>query len=126
MWLNFAVSAVLIIVFVTRMAESVRAREQALIQQKAAEKERQLEDEQLLAVATLAASATHDLGTPLNTVRLIADDWWQMAVTETNREYLEDMQTIASQVERCQQTLRAIFPPSNGPKAVPAITLLNW
>jgi len=108
MWLNFAVSAVLIIVFVTRMAESVRAREQALIQQKAAEKERQLEDEQLLAVATLAASATHDLGTPLNTVRLIADDWWQMAVTETNREYLEDMQTIASQVERCQQTLKKL------------------
>lgn len=106
MWLNFAVSAVLIIWFVTRMAETVQAREQTLIQQKAAEKERQLEDEQLLAVATLAASATHDLGTPLNTVRLIADDWRRVATTAVNREYQEDMKTIASQVERCQETLK--------------------
>lgn len=108
MWLNFAVSALLIIWFVTRMAETVRAREQALIQQKAAEKERQLEDEQLLAVATLAASATHDLGTPLNTVRLIADDWRNLPSTAANREYQQDMQTIAIQVERCQETLKKL------------------
>src|SRR5690606_20612185 len=75
MWLNFFASTLLIIWFVTRMAEAVRVRDEALVRQQAAATEQRLQDEQLLAVATLAASAAHDLGTPLNTVKLIVDDW---------------------------------------------------
>lgn len=108
MWVNFAASALLIIWFVTRMAETIKIGQQALLRQQAAATERQLEDEQLLAVATLAASAAHDLGTPLNTVRLIVDDWRRDTRPAAATDHREDLDTIATQVERCQNTLKKL------------------
>ncbi|MEA3300260.1 MAG: ATP-binding protein [Pseudomonadota bacterium] len=108
MWVNFAVSALLIIVFVTRMAAAVKARDQALLRQGAEARARQLEDEQLLAVATLAASAAHDLGTPLNTIRLIADDWRSPPPDGDVAACREDMALISTQVTRCQDSLRKL------------------
>ncbi|MFA5494411.1 MAG: ATP-binding protein [Porticoccaceae bacterium] len=108
MWVNFTASALLIIWFVTRMAETVRIGQQALLRQQAAATERQLEDEQLLAVATLAASAAHDLGTPLNTVRLIVDDWRRDTRPPDTADHRADLDTIAAQVERCQHSLKKL------------------
>ena len=108
MWVNFAVSALLIIVFVTRIAAAVKARDEALLRQGAEARARELEDEQLLAVATLAASAAHDLGTPLNTVRLIADDWRAPPPGSDTKACMEDMAVIAAQVARCQDSLRKL------------------
>ncbi len=99
MWVNFAVSALLIAYFVTRMAATLRDREQFLNRQR----EQQLEDEQLLAVATLAASAAHDLGTPLNTIAVIADDLREQAEGDD-----PDIDALNSQVERCRQILQTL------------------
>lgn len=108
MWLNFFASALLIIWFVTRMAEAVRVRDEALIRQQAAATQQRLQDEQLLAVATLAASAAHDLGTPLNTVKLIVDDWRLSDKGKDNVPGAEEQDIIASQIHRCQQTLKKL------------------
>ncbi len=109
MWVNFAASALLIIWFVTRMAEAIRVRDEALVRQQAAATQQRLEDEQLLAVATLAASAAHDLGTPLNTVRLIVDDLRGAAVKGHDHQGDDrDLRIISDQVHRCQETLRKL------------------
>ena len=63
MWLNFALSAVFIIFFVVKMAGAVR--QQDLLQ--ALRREEAMRDQQLLAVATQAAGAAHELSTPLST-----------------------------------------------------------
>ena len=61
MWLTFLISALLITYFVVKMAQAIRQQEEDL----AAQRETTLHDEQLLAVATLAAGTAHELGTPL-------------------------------------------------------------
>lgn len=110
MWLNFFASALLIIWFVTRMAEAVRVRDEALIRQQAAATEQRLQDEQLLAVATLAASAAHDLGTPLNTMKLIVDDWRTDHGDTPEKSDLDlgEQEILASQIKRCQHILRKL------------------
>ena len=67
MWFNFIVSAMLIALFVARMAASIRARDRLL----SAARERTLRDEQLVTLGTFAAGAAHELGTPLSTIAVL-------------------------------------------------------
>ncbi len=68
MWLNFVLSTLLISYFVLRMARALRAQDAEL----SAIREKQLRDEQLLGIATLAAGTLHELGTPLATMTLLS------------------------------------------------------
>lgn len=102
MWLNFLVSAVLIAFFVNRMATTLRTQEEELNRERA----RQLEDDQLLAVATLAASAAHELGTPLNTLNVIADDW--VDNPDLPEPLREDATLMGNQIRRCRETLQRL------------------
>ncbi|MGD9662506.1 MAG: ATP-binding protein [Porticoccaceae bacterium] len=99
MWMNFVVSAALIAYFVNKMARTINAQEKTLNLQK----ERQLEDEQLLAVATLAASAAHELGTPLNTMKLVVADF-----EDRSGNMATDIQILRNQIDRCQATLKKL------------------
>lgn len=99
MWWNFAFSAVLIAVFVARMAAALRRQEAEIARQR----EAQLQDQQLLAVATLAAGTAHELGTPLNTLRVLADE---MRATVVDQPALQaDLELMQQQVEECKRTL---------------------
>ena len=100
MWANFAVSAGLISYFLVNMATELRSQQQHLARQR----EEQLRDEQLLGIATLAAGAAHELGTPLNTMKLLIDG----AREDHNRLSEVELDTLAAQVERCRGTLRKL------------------
>lgn len=100
MWANFAVSAGLLSYFLVNMATELRRQQQHLARQR----EEQLRDEQLLAIATLAAGAAHELGTPLNTMKLLIDG----AREETPGLSTADLDTLSAQVERCRVTLRKL------------------
>lgn len=104
MWLNFIVSALLIAYFVNKMAQTIAAQEKKLSRQN----QRQLEDEQLLAVATVAASAAHEMGTPLNTMRLVSDEWIAAGANLTKNEISRDITVFRDQIDRCQQTLKKL------------------
>jgi two-component system, sensor histidine kinase RegB len=100
MWANFAVSAGLIGHFLLDMAAELRRQQRALARQR----EEQLRDEQLLSIATLAAGAAHELGTPLNTMQLLVDG------AREDRQALAgaELDTLARQLERCRGTLRRL------------------
>lgn len=100
MWANFAVSAGLISYFLVNMATELRRQQQHLARQR----EEQLRDEQLLGIATLAAGAAHELGTPLNTMKLLIDG------TREEHQGLSpaELDTLSAQVERCRVTLRKL------------------
>jgi two-component system sensor histidine kinase RegB len=101
MWLSFALAAALITFFVARMAEQLRQQEQMQAQRR----EENMRDQQLLAVATQAAGAAHELGTPLATMSVL--------LKELRQEYQdpqlsEDLALLQSQVQLCKESLRQL------------------
>lgn len=99
MWANFAISAGIIIYFISRMASALKKQQQEI----ALQREAQLRDEQLLAVGTLAAGTAHELGTPLNTMKLIVDE---MLVDSKDSS---DLSLLNQQIEQCKTTLKQLL-----------------
>jgi two-component system sensor histidine kinase RegB len=99
MWANFAISAAIIIYFISRMAATLKQQEQEI----AMARDAQLRDEQLLAVGTLAAGTAHELGTPLNTMKLIVDE---MLLDTDNHA---DVMLLNQQIEQCKTTLKQLL-----------------
>lgn len=98
MWFNFAASVLLVLYFVLRLRKRLRQRDQEI----ANYREETLRNEQVLAVALTAASAAHELGTPLNTMALINDQMLAEADSTTR----EDLQLMQSQITRCKTLLK--------------------
>lgn len=102
MSINFAISALLLGFFIWRLARELRARA-AEVQR---ERERALRDEGILAIATQAAGAAHELNTPLSTMRTL--------LTELRRDHAanaalrEDLELLAGQADRCRDILREL------------------
>lgn len=99
MWFNFLASAVLIAFFVTRMSESLRARDREL----AAARERSLRDQQLVTLGTFAAGAAHELGTPLSTMAVIVRDMERERSADPR--FIGDLSILREQVETCKKIL---------------------
>ena len=101
MTVSFTLSAALLGGFIGRLARGMR-KQQAQIQRT---RERALRDEGILAIATQAAGAAHELNTPLSTMRIL--------LTELQREHARDplatdLQLLAAQVQRCSDSLREL------------------
>ncbi len=99
MWFNFLFSAGLITYFVIRMAALLR-RQQARVTE---QKEDRLRDEQIMAVAGLAAGTAHELGTPLGTMTLLIEELQQD--DSLSKQAREDCKLLQQQLQRCRQTL---------------------
>jgi len=100
MWFTFLLSALLITYFITQMAQTLRQQERHLQRNR----EETLRDEQLLAVATLAAGAAHDLGTPLSTMRVLLTELESETVED--KALNDDIKLLGTQVERCKASLQ--------------------
>ena len=109
MWCNFAVSALLITYFVTRMASILKQQEIKLAQQR----EDQLRDEQVIGIGTLAAGTAHELGTPLNTMKILVDEM-QHEPSDSNASnfhpssFKEEFTILQQQIEQCRTTLKQL------------------
>lgn len=102
MWFNFLISATLITYFVVEMAASLRQQDREL----ARYREDDLRDEQLLAIATLAAGTAHELGSPLTTIKTLLGEM-RADYQDTNLPALDaDLDLLQSQVLHCADTLR--------------------
>jgi two-component system, sensor histidine kinase RegB len=125
MWLNFLVSAALITWFVTRMSATVRERDQQLAQAR----ELQLQDERLVALGTQAASAAHEMNTPLATVAVIAGELRiEAGRNDALASYRDDLRVIEEQVEACKQALDRMGMEVAAPRAgaTAALNMNDW
>jgi two-component system sensor histidine kinase RegB len=99
MWLGFVLSAGLIVAFVAKMGNTLRERDRLLSESK----QRALRDERIVALGALAAGAAHELGTPLGTIALIAEE---LSLDHEDDQNLQDrLRLLREQVGRCKHTL---------------------
>ena len=87
MWVNFVIAAVLIVLFVGRMAWLVRLRDREL----AAMRENALRDSQVIELGTLAAGTAHELNTPLSTLAILASELDETTTDPAQKQQLRAM-----------------------------------
>lgn len=102
MWFSFLLSAGLVVFFVVRMANSLRERDHAL----ALAREKALHDEHLVALGTLATGAAHELGTPLSTMAVLANELKHDHPEDA--EVVEKAEILRGQIDRCKSIISDI------------------
>ena len=102
MWLGFVISAMIVTVFIARIGQNLRDYDQKMAQVR----EKALESERMLALGTLAASAAHELGTPLATMAVINKELSQELSQQP--EALAQLNIMRTQITRCKEILSSI------------------
>ena len=102
MWFNFLFSAALITYFVVRMAAILRRQEAAAVKRR----EDRLRNDQIMAVASLAAGTAHELGTPLGTMAVLIEEL--LADDTLSSQSRRDCELIRDKVAECKKTLTAL------------------
>ncbi|CAG0955309.1 two-component system, sensor histidine kinase RegB [Methylophilaceae bacterium] len=102
MWLGFVVSAGIIAFFVTRIGQNLREHDLMIAQAR----ETALESERMMALGTLATAAAHELGTPLATMAVLANE---MAEENSSQPQLQkNLALLRQQVARCKEILTSL------------------
>jgi two-component system sensor histidine kinase RegB len=101
MWVNFLVSAVLLVGFLVHFIAQVE-RERARVTRV---REGALRDEALLGLGFLAAGTAHELNTPLATMRLLLDQWREGGA---NGVAPRDLELMSEQIERMSSHVRSL------------------
>lgn len=104
MWVGFLVVSAIIAIFVSAMAVTVRERDQYL----ARLRESALRDERVVAVATLAAGAAHELSTPLATMAVVTGEIAREYPANAWPDLHRDLGILRDQINRCKEALSVI------------------
>lgn len=104
MWFGFAVSALLVAWFVVDLARALRDRDENL----ALARQQAMKDQQLVAMATLATGAAHELGTPLGTMMLVSESLHEEYPEKDYPELHDSIQILNAQILRCKEALSLI------------------
>jgi len=111
MWMGFVLSAGIIAVFVTRIGQNLRDYDHMI----ADARERALESERMMALGTLAASAAHELGTPLATMAVLAKEM-QLDFAK-NKDAGKKLSILSAQISRCKEILSSLSASSGQDRA---------
>lgn len=103
MWINFILSAGLIAGLIWWLADNVRQRDATI----AKAREITLRNEHIVALGTLAASAAHELSTPLSTAALLAEE----LTINLHRDSLakDDALLLKQQIQLCKTSLTTLL-----------------
>ena len=63
-------------------------------------------EHEMLSLGGQAAAAAHSLGTPLSTIKIISQEL--MKQLKNNKDVIQDIELLSSQVERCNQILKKL------------------
>lgn len=107
MAVSFVLSTAVVVHFLTRLASSLRHREQEL----ARLREQFARNEGIVALATHAASVAHELNTPLGSLTLMLED--QLADAPPGTEQRDDIALMATLVNACRDRVRQLAAPAD-------------
>ncbi|MGE0659913.1 MAG: ActS/PrrB/RegB family redox-sensitive histidine kinase [Reyranellaceae bacterium] len=99
LWIGLVLTTLLVALYAWRVAEEARRMANAL----AATSEALARERQMSALGALAASAAHELGSPLGTITLIASDLAREVSPGTPEH--EDVRLLGEEVRRCRDIL---------------------
>src|SRR5262249_11586111 len=102
MWVIFIVSAGLVAHYVSSLAQSLRERDRQL----AHAREEALRNERIVALGTLGAGAAHELGTPLATMSVLAEDMARRH--RDDAELANDVVDLQAEIAQCKRILSAL------------------
>lgn len=106
MWLTFALSVLMIVSVVVRMADQRRRHERQLSEFR----QRAIRDRNMLALGAQAASDAHELGTPVNSLLLLLDQWDTTKLDERDLCRIEKMR---QQLSHCRHVLNRLSQRAN-------------
>ncbi len=104
MWGGYLVVATFVAYFVVEMARTIKERDHKL----AEAREQALRNERLIAMGTLAASAAHEMGTPLGTMAILAGELEREYSSDENPDLHQKMVILREQVDRCKTAFSAM------------------
>lgn len=124
MWLTFVMTVLMLLTVVVRMSEERRLHEAQL----ATLRQNAMRDRNMLSLGAQAASDAHELGTPVNALMLLLDQWDSEAerLTSEQRDRIDQMK---KQLARCRNVLSRLAERANAlcaaetaPESAPAMT----
>ena len=101
MWFGFVFSAGLVAFFVVELSKTLKERERNL----ADARESALRDERVVSLGTLAASAAHDMGTPLGTIAILTHEMAEDLSEHDYPDLHQKLVIVQQQIVRCKQAL---------------------
>ncbi|MDQ8731878.1 ATP-binding protein [Bradyrhizobium sp. LHD-71] len=104
-FIGFALDAVLLVVFVTRINRNLRERDAHL----AALRQHAAEEDHIVRMGLLASGAAHELGTPLASLSVILSDWRRMPTFTSDPDLAEDLSEMESSLQRCKSIVTGIL-----------------
>lgn len=104
-FISFALSASLLVIFVTRINGNLRARDARL----ASLRQQSIEEDHIVRLGLLASGAAHELGTPLATLSVILNDWQHMPEINASPEFSQELREMQSQLDRCKTIVSGIL-----------------
>ncbi len=113
MWFGFMVSALLVSWFITHLAQELKRRDEAI----AEARQRELRDQQMVTLGTLAAGTAHELGTPLASLAIIAGDITDGFDRSQHPELFEQQAILREQIQRCKKILSVLSDSSGEARA---------
>jgi two-component system, sensor histidine kinase RegB len=107
MWLAFSIAAALTAYFVVKLSAAIEQRDAQI----AGMREQAARGQRLTALATLAAGAAHELGTPLATIAVAAKELerhLERLPSAAAAHCTDDVQLIRAELERCRHILQSM------------------
>lgn len=105
MWVCFALVAVLLVMFVTRINGNLRAQDEYL----AAIRRQAVEEDHIVRIGLLASGAAHELGTPLSSLSVILGDWRRIKAIADDPDLSRDVEEMQAEVQRCKAIVTSIL-----------------
>jgi two-component system sensor histidine kinase RegB len=105
LWANFVLAAVLLVLFVTRIAANLRSRDAHL----AAMRQRAAEEDHIVRMGLLASGAAHELGTPLASILVLLGDWKSERAIRAEPRLAAEVDEMQAEVMRCKTIVSGIL-----------------
>jgi len=101
----FGLIAILLVLFVARIARNLGERDAAL----ANARQRAAEEDHIVRMGLLASGAAHELGTPLSSLSVILGDWQRMPRLVGDADLACDIAEMQAEVARCKSIVGSIL-----------------